>query len=263
MRGVSARSRDDVLSVAEELAGANPGLGDELLAIVSTLDSAPALRRVLTDPTTTEESKSQLAGSVFGQKVSEAATSVLDAAVRARWTTVRSITDALEAAGISAYANAADDIDAVEDELFSIGEVVRANARLRAALSDRTVDAEPKSSLLNRVFGSHVSAAALAMAAQAVRARTGSFEKVLTMFAETAAERNGLQLADVRVAHQPTESERTRLAETLSQRFGTRLHLNIIVDPAVIGGMSVSVGSQVFDGTMSSRLESARRLLAG
>src|SRR5699024_9575634 len=104
---------------------------------------------------------------------------------------------------------------------------------------------------------------ALALAQQALRARTGSFEKALAAFADIAAERQGLQLADVRAAHQLSDAERARLADTLSQQFGSRLHLNIIVDPDVIGGMSVSVGSQVFDGTMSSRLESARRRLAG
>ena len=263
MRGVSARSLDEVLSAAEDLAAEHHGLYDELFAIASMLDNAPALRRVLSDPTVEFDTRSQLVNTLVADRISQAATSVLNTGVRRRWSSGRDLSDAIELAGVSALVFAGQDINLLEDELFELGRVVRSDAGLRQALSDRTVAFEPKANLLETVFGSKVSEATLALAGQALHARTGSFEKSLAAFADIAAQRQGLQLADVRVAHRLTDADRARLADTLSEQFGTRLHLNIIVDPHVIGGMSVSIGSQVYDGTMSSRLESARRRLAG
>ncbi len=41
------------------------------------------------------------------------------------------------------------------------------------------------------------------------------------------------------------------------------MHLNEIVDSGVLGGMRVEIGDDVIDGTVSSRLDDARRKLVG
>ncbi len=41
------------------------------------------------------------------------------------------------------------------------------------------------------------------------------------------------------------------------------MHLNLVVDPTIIGGMRVEIGDDVIDGTVSSKLDEARRRLAG
>ncbi|MDQ3166780.1 MAG: F0F1 ATP synthase subunit delta, partial [Actinomycetota bacterium] len=45
--------------------------------------------------------------------------------------------------------------------------------------------------------------------------------------------------------------------------YGQPVHLNVLVDPAVLGGLSVEVGDEIIDATMSGRLEDARRRIAG
>jgi F-type H+-transporting ATPase subunit delta len=37
----------------------------------------------------------------------------------------------------------------------------------------------------------------------------------------------------------------------------------VVVDPAVLGGIRVEIGDDVIDGTISSRLDDARRRLVG
>jgi F-type H+-transporting ATPase subunit delta len=41
------------------------------------------------------------------------------------------------------------------------------------------------------------------------------------------------------------------------------VHLNVVVDPEVVGGVKVEIGDDVIDGTVASRLDDARRRLAG
>jgi F-type H+-transporting ATPase subunit delta len=59
-----------------------------------------------------------------------------------------------------------------------------------------------------------------------------------------------------------TAEQRSRLEASLQRRYG-RVRLNVDVDPSVIGGLRVQVGSELVDGTVSARLDEARRRLAG
>lgn len=266
MRGISAKSLVDVLAAVDAAKGKAGDLGTELFGVVSTLDGAPALRRVLTDPSTEASAKVGLAKQVFDSKVSEQAFAVLEAAVSGRWASGRDLTDGLETAAVTAVVSAADDVgelDALETELFEIGRLVRSDAELRQTVSDRAVPAEAKGALLHSLLDGKVSAATLALATQAAAARTGSFEKAIASFAEVAASHRSRLLAEVRVAYELSDADQTRLAKALAKKYGRDVHLNFIVDPSIIGGIAVSIGDEVVDGTMSTRLEEARRLLAG
>lgn len=265
MRGISARSLEGVLSAVETAQGSTD-LGTQLFGVVSLLDAHPALRRVLTDPSTEADAKAGLASSVLGTQVGAGTLDVVRAAAAARWNAGRDLADALETAGVSAVvarADAAGNLEQLETELFELGRAVASDVELRGVVADRSYPARAKAELLATIFGSKVSAEALELAQQAVVARTGSFEKVLTTFGEVAAQRRDRAVAVVRVAYELSDDERSRLASALAAKHGRDVHLNVVVDPTVVGGIAVSVGGEVVDGTMSSRLEAARRRLAG
>jgi F-type H+-transporting ATPase subunit delta len=265
MRGISARSLEGVLSAVES-AQDSADLGTQLFGVVSLLDANPALRRVLTDPSTESDAKAGLASRVLGSQVGPGTVDVVRAAAAARWNAGRDLADALETAGASAVvarADAAGSLEQLETELFEIGRAVAADVELRGVVADRSYPAQAKATLLATLFGSKVSTEALELAQQAVVARTGSFEKVLTAFGDVAAQRRDRAVAVVRVAYDLSDDERTRLASALATKYGRDVHLNVVVDPSVVGGIAVSLGGEVVDGTMSSRLEAARRRLAG
>ena len=266
MRGISAKSLDEVLGAVDAVKTGSGDLGAELFTIVSTLDREPALRRVLTDPSTEADAKAGLAKQVFGQQISKDALKVLQSAVSGRWASGRDLTDGLETAGVTALvagADAAGDLDAVETELFEVGRLVRSDAELRQIVSDRGVPAAAKAELLGTLLDGKVSSTTLALASQAAAARTGSFERVLAAFGVTAAARRSRLLAEVRVAAELGDDEKSRLAAALGKKYGRDVHLNIVIDPSIVGGIAVSVGDEVVDGSMSTRLEVARRRLAG
>jgi F-type H+-transporting ATPase subunit delta len=266
MRGISAKSLDDVLAAVGAATGGAGDLGVELFNIVSTLDREPALRRVLTDPSTEADAKAGLAKNIFAEKVSADALKVVEVAVSGRWASGRDLTDGLETAGVTALVAAADaagDLDAVETELFEVGRFVRSDAELRQIISDRSVATSAKSELLRSLLGDKVTATTLALASQAASARTGSFERVLAAFGVTAAARRNRLLAEVRVAAELGDAEKSRLAAALGKKYGREVHLNIVIDPSIVGGIAVSIGDEIVDGSMSTRLEVARRRLAG
>ena len=266
MRGISARSQDGVLAAVDAAQDSSGELGTQLFGIVTLLDATPALRRVLTDPSTEAEAKQGLASTVLGDKVSADAVEVVREAVGRRWNAGRDLSDALETAGVAALvaqADAAGELETLETELFEVSRTVIGAGDLRGAVSDRSYSAQAKAELLGRLFEGKVLSQTLALLKQAAVGRIGSFEKSLTAFGEIAARRRKRLVALVRVAYELSDDERTRLASALAGKYGSDVHLNIVVDPAVVGGIAVSVDGEVVDGTMSSRLEAARRQLAG
>jgi F-type H+-transporting ATPase subunit delta len=266
VRGVSAASLAAVLQVVENTDGDLAGVGDELFSVAGALDATPAVRRILTDPSTEADARSGVASSVLGGKVSAEAMAVVDAAARGRWTGGRALADAIEVAGLAAHVAAADragSLDAVETELFEAQRLIDGERELRATLSDRTIPADRKATLVDTIFGDKVAPATQALLRQAAACRTSSFDGVLAHFADEVAARRSRTLAEVRSAKALSDAERDRLASALSAKYGRPVHLNTIVDPTIIGGLKVSIGDDVIDGTIVGRLEDARRQLAG
>jgi F-type H+-transporting ATPase subunit delta len=92
--------------------------------------------------------------------------------------------------------------------------------------------------------------------------RGRSPQGALDLAASIAARRREQLIAVVRVATELSAAQRQRLLETLIQTYGQGVHLNVVYDPSVIGGISVQIGDELIDGTAASRLSEVRRKLA-
>ena len=85
----------------------------------------------------------------------------------------------------------------------------------------------------------------------------------LDLCAEIAARRRQQLIAVVRTAVELSAARRRRLAAALSRSYGHDVHLDVVIDPSVVGGISVQIGDELIDGTAASRLAAVRRKLAG
>jgi F-type H+-transporting ATPase subunit delta len=83
----------------------------------------------------------------------------------------------------------------------------------------------------------------------------------LEEYARLAAARRERLIAEVHVAVPLTDEQRVRLASALATQFGHQVHLNVVIDPKVAGGMTVRVGDDLIDGSVATRLATARRRL--
>jgi len=72
------------------------------------------------------------------------------------------------------------------------------------------------------------------------------------------AVRRGEVTAQVTVAQPLDEARRAALTEQLRRAVGARVAVDIRVDPALLGGMIVRVGSRMVDASVSSRLQRLR-----
>ncbi|GEC08480.1 ATP synthase subunit delta [Streptomyces spinoverrucosus] len=260
----AARERLDALTDNTSVDAAR--LADELAAVTALLNREVSLRRVLTDPAQAGEAKAELAQRLFGTQVSGEAADLVSGMVRSRWSQSRDLVDALEELASTAdltAAQAAGTLDSVEDELFRFGRIVASSTELRAALTDRKATASAKSELLRSLLGGRAAPATERLVTRLVTAPRGrSLEAGLESLSKLAAERRDRMVAVVTSAVPLSDVQKQRLGAALAKLYGRQMHLNLDVDPEVVGGIRVQVGDEVINGSLADRIADAERRLA-
>lgn len=267
MASGSSRSMREVLASTDRVLseGADAtDLGDDLFALALSLDGTHSLRRALTEPAVAVEAKVRLLHLLLAERIGGPAMTVAESAVGLRWSSTRDFPDALEQASVSAHVAKADsegNLDDLEDNLFRFSRIVEGNAGLRDALADSSTPLDAKRSLLRDLLGDKVDQSTATLLAQAVAGRHRSLTQVLAVYQRVAAGRRDSMIATVWVASPLSEEHRERLAGALSAQHDKRIHLNVVVDPEVLGGVRVAVGDEVLDSTVEARLKQAQRRL--
>lgn len=269
MRGPSAEllaTLSDQLkaAIAEVGSRKTAQVGDDLFGVAEILRATPSLRRVLTDVSIEGEAKATLAREVFADKVDAISLDVLATAVARRWTATRDLADALEhLSEVAIVRSAGDNADRLADELFAFAQAVNANPDLRSALSEPARSVDDKAVLVDTLLSGRALAATTTLAKQSLAGTYRSVGVALATYQQVAAQVQQQRVATVRVAQALTAAERERLVAALSRQYAREVHLNVVVEPELMGGIRVEIGDDVIDGTVASRLADARRRLAG
>jgi F-type H+-transporting ATPase subunit delta len=270
---VRGASRASFAALTEQLAAANINtatvatrLGNELFAVVGLLDSEHGLRRALSDPGKPAAEKAAVTSALLHGKVTGRTESLIVAAAESHWATSVDMVDAIEQLAVEAMviaAEAADGLDDLEDGLFRFGRVVSGEPSLRAALASSWLPGDRKDRLLTALLSGKVTAVTLRLITQMVTHPRGrGLTAALDMCASLAAQRRQQLIAVVRTAAELSATQRRRLADALAASYGHPVHLNVVIDPLVVGGISVQIGDELIDGTAATRLAAVRRRLA-
>ena len=98
------------------------------------------------------------------------------------------------------------------------------------------------------------------LAKRAVAARERTFGHTIEGYVTLAAAQKNRAVATVRVTKPLSSDQRERLRAALTTKIGREVAIQEVIDPDILGGVRVELGDEVFEGTVSDRLESARRL---
>ena len=242
-------------------------VADEIVAVAQLLTREPRLRRALADPARSGEERVGLLRGLLAEQVGADALDLLATLVGGRWSAPLDLLNGTERLGVEALlasAERAGDLAEVEDELFRFGQVVDGTPQLAATLGDSTAPARRRGELVHALLDQKARPATVRLAELALAGFAGrSFAGALTRLVELAADRRDRQVAYVVVAAPISEDDERRLGSTLSGLYGREVTLKVTVDPAVIGGISLRVGHDLYDGTIASRLAQTRNALAG
>lgn len=240
-------------------------VGVELLGVSTVLSSYSALRWGVADTGRSPGERVGLAQTVFSGRVGDLTLEILEEVVKRRWTATGDLVDTVETLGVEAIligAERAGRIDTVEDELFRVERLVVGDAELRQALSDPAVADEAKAALLGDLLDGKVAAETATLVQHVVAHPRGRrLERALAELVESSARRRERLLATVRVAAELTDDQQRRLEAALSRVYGRPVDVQAEIDPDVLGGVVVTVGDEVIDGSVAKKLEQIRRLM--
>ncbi|MFV0632591.1 F0F1 ATP synthase subunit delta [Demequina sp.] len=270
MRGTSQASRDAAMREFDLVATAASEDGiviaEHLFAVVDALDASGSLRRALTDPARPGTDKASLVKQLFGSLDPRAVDAVI-AFSSSRWSDEADLAESIDDAGelaLFAHADKAGTLAAVEEELFRVERVLTSERALLVALSNRSATKEQRLSLFEDTFGGKLHPTTHALLTRVVGMPRGSrLIPAINALLEVAAARRDKSVANVTAAVELTAAQRTRLGSILREAYGRDMQINVAVDPEVLGGIRVQVGSEVVDGTVLGRLDEARRRLVG
>lgn len=241
-------------------------IADEIQAVARLLRGEPRLRRALTDPSRSGAERAGLLRSLVSGKVSVITVDTLAALVAGRFSRPADLLDATERLGVDTVLTAGDrdgKLADVEDELFRFGKVVSGNGPLAVTLSDSSAPVERRAKLVEDLLKGKVQPATAQLIKIALEGFGGrGFDTSLTKLVELTAAKRDREVAYVTVAKVLDDAEEQRLAARLADIYGRQVSLKVDVDPSVIGGVSVRVGSDLYDGTIVRRLNQARQALA-
>lgn len=93
--------------------------------------------------------------------------------------------------------------------------------------------------------------------------RLNILESVLSAFVAKIAARRGEVVVTVQTAQDLTAAQIKSLEATLKKETGADVVLNTQVEPAILGGMIVTVGSHMIDDSVARKLEKLKASMSG
>jgi len=237
----------------------------DLFTVLTVLSSSVGLRRALTDNSRDAASKAELISNIFGKNVTEAAKTLFSQAVALRWSNPAEIADAVENLAVESTCASADksgELELLENQLFDFARVLIANPEFRQALNTTSDTDSNKLALLESVVAGKYSLLTINLLKRVVVLRRGrSIDATLATYSHYVSNSRNRLVAHVKTAIALTEGQTSALIAALTKQMGREVHINIEIDPKVLGGISIRYADDVIDGTVVNRLAEASRAL--
>ena len=159
-----------------------------------------------------------------------------------------------------AFAN--DALAAVEDEMFRLARAYETNEALRGSLGDTSLPVERRQKIVEQLLGGKAHNVTVQLASMLVgTGHVSLLPQVADALVKRASSEKQLEVAEVRTAVALSDAQKTRLADALAKATGKRVNLKVVVDPSVIGGVVATVGDDVIDDSVRTRLDQVKARL--
>ena len=167
------------------------------------------------------------------------------------------------AAALLELAEQAKSLTRVEKDLKSIGKAFDDSADLRRMAESPVFATEDKVAALT-ALAKKAKASPLVqqfIGTVAANRRAHEIPAIITAFRELLALRRGSQVAKVTSASKLTQAQLTKLRAQLKAATGKPVDIETEVDPELLGGFVVKLGSRLFDASLKTKLEDMRLAL--
>ena len=156
-------------------------------------------------------------------------------------------------------------VSAVETDLDNLGAALAESAEVSALIRNPEISrgdlGKAMAALGDLLELSDLSRNFLGVLAQ--NRRLAELPAVIRAFAAIAAAQRGEVTAEVASAHPLSDEQVSLLQEKLKIREGRNVKIKTSVDPGLLGGLVVTIGSRRIDGSIRTRLNSLAQAMKG
>jgi F-type H+-transporting ATPase subunit delta len=256
-RASTSAGVDALLAVKRPVAD----LGDQLLAAARTVASSHQLVTTLADPGIPADQRAALAKRVLPNLSAQAQTLVA-VLVGGRWSVSDDLVGAIEDLGFRALATSRGGED-LESELFAVLQAVGSDGRVELALGGQSTPVEARLALVDRLLRDAKPATRTIVQHVVLLPRGRKPVEALEHAQSVVAGARDQLVAVVQTAQRLSPIQVSDLAARLATGYGRKIAVNQVVDPALLGGVRITIGDDVIDGTVRARLDDLRLRIAG
>ena len=154
-------------------------------------------------------------------------------------------------------------VDAVEQSLNAFAALIDENSDLKRLIESPVFTADQQAGALNAIVkqAKMPPLAANFLNVVAENRRLFALPGMIKAFGEIAAAERGEVTAEVTSATELDATQQKELQETLKQVAGKDVALSVTVDPSILGGLIVKMGSRQIDTSIKTKLSSLKLAL--
>jgi F-type H+-transporting ATPase subunit delta len=169
------------------------------------------------------------------------------------------------AAALYARADETGQLDQAVEQMDALGRLIDESADFRRLLGDPTIDVNAASKAALAVLGREGFSKLIQdfVGVVAGNRRLRLLRGTVAAFAALVAQKRGVVVAEVAAAYPLSDVQREQLRARLIEAGYGQVRIHESVDPSLLGGLVVRVGSRLYDTSLKSRLQRLQFAMKG
>jgi F-type H+-transporting ATPase subunit delta len=151
----------------------------------------------------------------------------------------------------------------VREQLEQVVTAAAEVPELRELLRNPQLDPRARAAALEEVFAGGDQLLRNFLLVLVDKGRIGELEVIAEEFERLVAEQEGVLSAELTTAVELSDDDERRLLQQIETASGRKVEATRHVDPGLIGGIVLQVGSHRLDASVQGRLDQLRRALVG
>jgi F-type H+-transporting ATPase subunit delta len=152
-------------------------------------------------------------------------------------------------------------LERVHEQLTDFVAAVDQVEELRAVLESPELDSRAKAALLEQVLGDADELVRNFIRLLAEKGRAGELHEIAREFEALVAQDQGILDVELTTAVELSQNEFDELVARVGRASGRKVRASRVVDPDLVGGLVLQIGSRRLDASIRGRLERLRQEL--
>ncbi len=159
-------------------------------------------------------------------------------------------------------AQEADQIDAVSADLTALASAMNEVPELRAFLRNPQIEPDGKAAVLEQLSAGADELVRNFVRLVAEKGRAGELEEIRVELDALVAQAQNRLAVELTTSYELSDEEAQSIVQTIEKASGRSVEATRSVDPSLIGGIVLQIGSHRADGSVRGRLERLKHELA-